>query len=111
MKAAPAPDAPAGDAAPKVDAPAVDSPTQDDAPKAAAVSLSEDEVAEIKKLPAADQPLALAQLVCPVSDENLGSMEKPIKVTAKGQTFFLCCSGCEKKLKSDPDAVLAKLKK
>ena len=93
-------------AAPKVDAPAVDAP-KDDAPKAAAVSLSEDEIAEIKKLPAAEQPLALKQLVCPVSGENLGSMGKPIKVEAKGQTFFLCCSGCEKDVKSDPDAVLA----
>jgi hypothetical protein len=110
MQAAPAPDAPAGDAAPKADAPAVDAP-KDGAPQAAAVSLSEEEIAEIKTLPAAEQPLALKQLVCPVSEENLGSMGKPIKMEAKGQTFFLCCSGCEKSVKSDPDAVLAKLKK
>ena len=32
-------------------------------------------------------------------------------MAAKGQTFFLCCSGCEKDVKSDPDAVLAKLNK
>ncbi len=106
MKAAPTPaDAPAGDVPPKVDVP------KDEAPKAAAVSLSEDEVAAIKKLPAAEQPLALKQIVCPVSGENLGSMDKPIKVEAKGQTFFLCCGSCEKAVKSDPDAVLAKLKK
>ncbi len=112
LKAAPspAPDVPGGDAAPKIEAPAVDAP-KDDAPKAAAVTLSEDEIAEIKKLPAADQPLALKQLVCPVSGENLGSMGKPIKVAAKGQSFMLCCTGCEKEVKSSPDAVLAKLKK
>lgn len=102
MKAAPTPtpDAPDSGAAPK-----------DDAPKAAAVSLSDKEIADIKKLPAEDQPLAMEQLVCPVSGENLGSMGKPLKVTAKGQSLFLCCSGCEDEVKSDPDAVLAKLKK
>ena len=96
--------------APAPDAPAVDAP-KDNAPKAAAVSLSEEEIAAIKQLPAAEQPLAVKQLVCPVSGENLGSMEKPIKVEAKGQAFFLCCASCEKKVKSDPDAVLAKLNK
>lgn len=110
MKAVPRPDAPAGDAAPKVDAPAGDAP-KGDTPQAAAVSLSEEEIAAVKKLPAADQPLALKQLVCPVSGENLGSMDMPIKVEAKGQSFFLCCASCQKAVKSDPDAVLAKLKK
>jgi len=110
IKATPTPDAPGGEATPKVDTPAVDAP-KGDAPKAAAVTLTEDEVAEIKNLPAAEQPLALKQLVCPVSGENLGSMGKPVKVAAQGQSFFLCCTGCEKEVKSDPAAVLAKLKK
>ncbi len=115
MKATPPPDAPAPDASPKLDAPAVDAPAVDapkaGAPETAAASLSDEEVTAIKGLPTADQPLALKQIVCPVSGENLGSMEKPIKVTAKGKSFFLCCSNCEKAVKSDPDAVLAKLKK
>jgi hypothetical protein len=79
--------------------------------KAAAVTLSEEEVAEIKKLPAGDAELALKQLVCPVSEENLGSMGVPVKVTAAGQTFFLCCKGCNKDVQKDPEAVVAKLKK
>ncbi len=110
MKAAPTPDAPAGDPAPKVDAPAADTP-KGDAPKTAAVSLSEEQVNAIKELPAAEQALALKQVVCPVSGGKLGSMGMPMKITAKGQTLFLCCDGCEDKVKSDPDAVLAKLKK
>ena len=31
------------------------------------------------------------QAVCPVSTHHLGSMEKPVKVTAEGRTFYLCC--------------------
>jgi YHS domain-containing protein len=36
-------------------------------------------------------------------------MGKPIKVSAEGRTFFICCEGCEEKVKSDPKAVIAKL--
>jgi YHS domain-containing protein len=38
-------------------------------------------------------------------------MDKPIKVTAEGRTFFLCCESCEDKVKSDPKGVIAKLDK
>jgi YHS domain-containing protein len=55
--------------------------------------------------------VALKQLVCPVSDEHLGSMGTPLKVTAEGQTFYICCKGCNKDVKDDPAAVVAKLKK
>lgn len=78
-------------------------------PDAASVALSDEEIAEIKKLPAEDHEAALAQAVCPVSDENLGSMDTPLKVSAEGRDFFICCKGCEKKVKSDPKGVLAKL--
>ena len=75
------------------------------------MKLDDAEVAEIKKLPAAEQAAALAQAVCPVSDEHLGSMGPPYKVTVEGRTFYLCCSNCEKKVKADPKAVIAKLDK
>ena len=78
---------------------------------AAAASLSDEEVAEIKKLPAGEAELALTQMVCPVSDEKLGSMGMPLKVTAEGRTFYLCCKGCNQEVKDNPAAVVAKLKK
>ena len=68
-------------------------------------------MAEIKKLPAADQPVAIAQVLCPVGGDKLGEMGPPIKVTAKGKSFFICCASCEKDVKENPDAVLAKLDK
>jgi YHS domain-containing protein len=78
-----------------------------------ATKLSDEEIAEIKKLPAEDQKIALAQMVCPVSGDHLGeaNMGAPIKQVVDGKTFFLCCAGCEKEVKADPKGVLAKLKK
>lgn len=79
--------------------------------KGAAAKLADAEIAEIKKLPADEQPIALAQLVCPVSGKNLGSMDTPIKQTVDGKSFYLCCEGCVGEVEKDPAAVLAKLKK
>ena len=92
--------------------PAVEGPKADNAlPEGKGVKLTATEIAAIKELPAAEQPAALAQAVCPVSAHHLGSMEKPIKVTAEGRTFYLCCDGCEDGLKADPKGVVAKLDK
>jgi hypothetical protein len=38
-------------------------------------------------------------------------MGKPLKVTAEGRTFYLCCDSCEDELKADPRKVIAKLTK
>jgi hypothetical protein len=38
-------------------------------------------------------------------------MGKPLKTSAEGRTFYLCCKGCEDDLKADPKAVIAKLDK
>ncbi len=86
--------------------PAAEKPEED---QTAAVELSEDEIAEIKKLPEDQQKLALAQALCPLSGENLGSMGKPVVKTVGDKTVFLCCKGCEEEFDKDPEAVLAKL--
>jgi hypothetical protein len=80
---------------------------------AAVEKLSDEEIAEIKKLPPEDQKIALAQVTCPVSDGHLGDpgMGAPIKQVIGDKTFFICCSGCEKDVKTKPQEVLAKLKK
>ena len=44
-----------------------------------------------------------------MSGDHLGSMGTPFKITAEGRTFYLCCDGCEDKVKEDPKGVLAKL--
>ena len=57
----------------------------------------------------ADRAAVLAQKICPVSDEELGGMGTPIKVTVKGRDVFLCCEGCRDQLEAEPDKFLAKL--
>lgn len=56
-----------------------------------------------------DKELIEKQKVCPVMNKPLGSMGKPVKVTVKDRTVFLCCAGCKKKLLADPDKYLKKL--
>jgi len=73
------------------------------------VKLTQAEIDNINTLPEADRAAALAQKVCPISGEHLGSMDKPLKVTADGKTAFLCCESCESKFKKDPAGALAKL--
>jgi YHS domain-containing protein len=80
-------------------------------PPAAAAAKADALPAGLADLSAADRATALAQRVCPVSGELLGSMGKPFKVTVKGRTFFLCCDGCQDDLNKDPDKYLAKLEK
>jgi YHS domain-containing protein len=121
-EAAPAPKEEAKDQAP-APTPAADEKKAEDkkaeekpsleAPKAdaGAAKLSDEELANVKKLPAGEQDAAIAQAVCPVSDEHLGAMDTPIKVTAEGRTFYLCCESCNGEVKSDPKAVIAKLDK
>jgi hypothetical protein len=90
---------------PKLEGPKSDTGKGD----SAAAKLSADEVAAIKQLPAGEQEAALKQAVCPVSGHNLGSMDKPVKVSAEGRTFYLCCEDCQEKVKTDAKGVIAKL--
>ena len=80
----------------------------------AAKELSPEEAkiqAALAELPEPDRAAAEKQRICLVSEQRLGSMGKPVKITVKGQDVFLCCSGCENTIKDDPDTYLAKLKK
>jgi hypothetical protein len=56
-----------------------------------------------------DQALAALQKVCPVSDEELGGMGTPVKLTVKGEAVFICCKSCEKSINADPDKYLEKV--
>jgi len=42
----------------------------------------------------AEQFLAKAQRICPVTGKELTSMGGPFKAEVDGQTVFLCCKGC-----------------
>lgn len=70
------------------------------------------EVAEqLAKLSPEDRTVAEKQKICPVTDEPLGSMGVPPKVTINGREVFICCQGCEGELREKADEYLAKLPK
>jgi len=92
----------------KADAPSLEGPKTGEA---GGEKLTDEEVAEIKKLPADEQAIALKQVSCPVSGEHLGGMDVPVKAEIDGRTFFLCCKSCQAEVKKDPKKVLAKLDK
>ena len=100
--------APKGDEAPKIEGP---SKSDTSKPAGSAVKLSAKELAAVKELPQAEQEAAIAQAVCPVSTHHLGGMGKPMKVTAEGRTFYICCDGCEEDVKTKGKEIVAKLDK
>jgi Cu(I)/Ag(I) efflux system membrane fusion protein len=64
----------------------------------------------LAKLSPKDREMAQAQGFCPVlSDNRLGSMGTPVKLTMEGQTVFVCCSGCEKQAFANAKDTLAKV--
>lgn len=77
---------------------------QDDNPHHAS-----EQTANFAELSAEDRQLAEAQGYCAVTSEPLGSMGPPLKLIVHEQPVFVCCKGCEKKAKSNPDKTLAKV--
>jgi membrane fusion protein, copper/silver efflux system len=61
------------------------------------------------RLSAEDLALLARQKVCPVTGEPLDSMGGPVKVVVAGKTVFVCCEGCEPKLRKNPEKFLPKL--
>lgn len=47
------------------------------------------------------------QKTCPVTGEELGTMGKPVAVTVKGETVYVCCRGCAAKAQADSERTLA----
>jgi hypothetical protein len=66
---------------------------------------------DLASLSEEDRQLVLAQKVCPVSGEALGSMGTPIKITVDGRHLFICCKSCEDSAKEKFDEYYANLEK
>jgi hypothetical protein len=65
--------------------------------------------ASFAKLSPEDRALAEAQGYCAVTSEPLGSMGPPLKVVVNDEAVFVCCKGCERGAKSNPEKTLAKV--
>jgi hypothetical protein len=67
--------------------------------------------ANLAKLSPEDRKLAEDQMYCAVDSENpLGAMGVPIKVTVKDETVFLCCKSCKAEALAHPDDTVGKVK-
>lgn len=60
----------------------------------------------VTKATKADEKAVAALKTCPVSKEDLDSMGGPLKVTRDGKSTFICCKGCLKELRANPDKFL-----
>jgi YHS domain-containing protein len=67
------------------------------------------ERANIEKLAEKDRKLALAQRLCPITGEKLGSMGKPYKMSIRGRTLYLCCEGCQEEVKRHTEVAFEKI--
>lgn len=56
-----------------------------------------------------DQALADRQRICPVTELPLNSMGGPVPVMVSGRKVFICCKGCEKRLKDEPEKYLVRI--
>ena len=65
----------------------------------------------LAELSPADRAAAENQQMCPVTDEPLGSMGKPYKITHEGTDVFFCCEMCKDSFADDPGKYMAKLNK
>ncbi len=63
----------------------------------------------LAELSEADRKAAMQQHICPVTEEMLGSMGTPIKVSLENQDVWVCCKGCVKKVTESPKKYLEKL--
>jgi len=78
-------------------------------PAKAEVGLGDEVATERSKLSPEDRELVNAQDLCVSTEEPLGSMGAPIKLSIKGQPVFVCCASCKFKDEADPEKTLAKL--
>jgi hypothetical protein len=69
---------------------------------------AEAKVSALESLPPGDREQARRQGPCPVTRKPLGSMGTPVRIEINGRVVFLCCSGCEDRLRSDPARYLAR---
>ncbi len=58
--------------------------------------------------PGADRPATpklATNTLCPVMGDKVNPAKSP-KVVVRGQEYYLCCKGCDKKLAENPDKYL-----
>lgn len=67
--------------------------------------------AEAPRLSPEDQKIVDQQKICPVTELSLDSMGGPVPVMIGDRKVFICCAGCERRLREEPQKYLAKIPK
>jgi multidrug efflux pump subunit AcrA (membrane-fusion protein) len=65
--------------------------------------------AMLAKLSPEDRRLAEDQGFCPETEQPLGAMGMPVKITVNAQPVFLCCQSCEDEAREHPGQTLARI--
>ncbi len=65
--------------------------------------------ANLESFSEAERKEIYAQKICPIRGAKLAAMGKPYKMTINGRTLWLCCKGCERGVKKDPEAAFKKV--
>ena len=68
-------------------------------------------LAAIRSMPMTDQQAAMDQVICPVTEFQLGSMGVPPKASVDGRDIFLCCEGCRGKFMKNRKRYVALLER
>ncbi len=50
------------------------------------------------------------QRTCPVTGADLAGVAKPVAVTVRGETIYVCCQGCAQKVQQNPEPYLARVR-
>ena len=79
-------------------------PAQDKAPAKEAPKVDE-EAAAAARMQRPTYPLTK----CPISDEDLGSMGKPVETLVDGKLVKVCCKSCIKGVEKDKAAIIKKI--
>lgn len=83
-----------------------------------AFAFQDAKVKEVKQVQKGDDAAIIAKQLpsyptnkCVVSDEPLDAMGDPVNMVVEGRLVRLCCKGCVKALKKDPDTVIGSIDK
>ncbi len=75
------------------------------------LSTSVELTSALAELTDAQRHAVVQQNICPVTELALGSMGTPLAIDVAGQKIWICCQGCEGRLRDDPQKYLAVLER
>lgn len=79
----------------------------DESERASFLNHAEKYLGELDRAAIAEQGGHYPMTVCPVSEEEFGSMGEPVDIVLAGRLVRLCCKSCKKEVMNDPARFIA----